>query len=130
MKILVVEDEFLSRQLLSSIVSEFGAVDVAVDGQEAVEAVRISYETDKPYDLIFLDIMLPAKDGQQVLKEVRAIEEERAIFASSCVKVIMTTALSDPRNIMEAFRSQCEAYVTKPYSRKKIVEELEKLGMA
>ena len=127
LKILVVEDEFLSRQLLMTIVSKRGRVDVAVDGQEAVDAVRISYETGSPYDVIFLDIMLPAKDGQEVLKELRAYEQERGVIASAGIKVIMTTALSDSKSIMEAFRSQCESYVTKPYNEKKIMDEFNKL---
>jgi two-component system chemotaxis response regulator CheY len=130
LKMLVVEDEFLSRQLLMSIVSEFGNADVAVDGQEAVDAVKLSYERGAPYDLVFLDIMLPAKNGQEVLKEIRAYESSRGIHASNCMKIVMTTAMSDAPNIMEAFRSQCDAYVTKPYNKKKIVEEFTKLGFS
>jgi len=129
LKILIVEDEFLSRQLLMAIVTELGKADVAVDGEEAVNAVRMSYESGSPYDVVFLDIMLPAKDGQEALKEIRSYEQERGVPASEGVKVIMTTALSDSRSIMQAFRSQCEAYVTKPYNRKKITDELLKLGL-
>lgn len=128
LRILIVEDEFLSRQLLLTIVSELGSVDVAVDGQEAVDAVRISYESGAPYNVIFLDIMLPAKDGQEALREIRAYEQERGVLASDGIKIIMTTALSDSQSIMEAFRSQCESYVTKPYNKKKIMDEFNKLG--
>ncbi len=125
---LIVEDEFLSRNLLASLVSEYGSHDLAVDGPEAVKAALFAYDSRKPYDLIFLDIMLPLKDGQDVLREIRAYEELRGLARSDCAKVIMTTALSDARNVMEAFRSQCDAYIPKPYSKAKLDEEVRGLG--
>jgi len=127
LRILIVEDEFLSRQLLMTIVAKLGKVDVAVNGVEAVTAFRMASDAGTPYDVVFLDIMLPSKDGQTVLKEIRAYEQERGVLASSGAKVIMTTALSDSKSIMEAFRSQCESYVTKPYNEKKIMDEFNKL---
>ncbi len=129
LKMLVVEDEFLSRQHLMSIVAEFGSVDVAVDGVEALRALELSYEAGAPYDLIFLDIMLPNMDGQEALRKMRAYEEARGVLASSGVKIVMATALSDSRSVMEAFKGQCEAYITKPYTRQKIRDELKKLGI-
>jgi two-component system chemotaxis response regulator CheY len=83
----------------------------------------------EPYDLICLDIMLPKKDGQTVLKEIRDMESDAGIGGLAGVKVIMTTALSDPKNIMEAFSSQCEAYIPKPISKKKLLEEMKGLGL-
>lgn len=127
MKILVVEDDFLSRSLLTKIVSDYGTTEVAVDGIEAVEAVRRSYELKKPYDLIFLDIMMPRLDGQAALKEIRALEESLGISAMETSKVVMTTALGDAKNVMAAFGSQCEAYITKPFSKKSIDEQVRKL---
>jgi len=126
-KILVVEDDFLGRSLLGKMVARYGHVDAAVDGVEAVEAVKRSYETGQPYDLVFLDIMLPKKDGQAALKEIRAWEESRGIQAPYVCKVVMTTALSDARNVMSAFGSQCEGYVTKPFSKQAIDDQIRKL---
>jgi two-component system, chemotaxis family, chemotaxis protein CheY len=127
LKILIVEDDFLNRNYLSRIVSKYGDVDVAVDGTEAVEAVRRSYESGMPYDLLFLDIMLPQKDGLTALHEIRAIEESLGVLASDTCKAIMTTALGDAKNVMRAFGSQCEAYITKPFSKESIDEQIRKL---
>jgi two-component system, chemotaxis family, chemotaxis protein CheY len=127
LRILVVEDDFLSRSFLTKMVSEFGEVEVAVDGVEAVEAVKLSYEAGAPYDLIFLDIMMPRKDGQTALKEIRAFEESLSISMPSVCKVVMTSALGDAKNVMDAFNSQCEAYLTKPFSKKAIDEQVHKL---
>lgn len=127
LRILIVEDEFLSRNLLASLVAEYGQCDVAVDGEEAVRAVKLAYESKGRYDLILLDIMLPLKDGQEVLRDIRAYEKSLGLLGNDCAKVIMTTALSDARNVMEAFKSQCEAYIPKPYSKAKIDEQIKAL---
>lgn len=129
MRILIVEDEFGSRKLLQKFLTPYGTCDMAVDGEEAVEAFTIALQEDEPYDLICLDIMLPKKDGQQVLKEIRAQERENNIMGLDGVKIIMTTALNDPKNIMEAFRSQCEAYIPKPITKQKLFEEMRGLGL-
>lgn len=129
MRILIVEDEFGSRKLLHKFLSPYGACDMAVDGEEAVDAFEAAIRENSPYDLICLDIMLPKRDGQEVLKEIRQIEQEHDIIGMKGVKVIMTTALNDPKNILEAFKSQCEAYIPKPISRQKLIEELHNLKL-
>jgi len=129
MRILVVEDEFGSRKLLQKFLSPYGECDMAVDGEEAVEAFKLSLDEKDRYDLICLDIMLPKKDGQEVLKEIRDIEEEAGIKGLNATKVIMTTALNDPKNIMDAFKSQCEAYIPKPISKQKLLEEMKGLDL-
>lgn len=129
MKILVVEDDFASRKLMQQLLATYGSCDVAVDGREALRAMKIAWNEGGPYDVVFLDIMLPHMDGQHVLKEIRRLEEERGILGLDAVKVIMTTALDDSKNIMGAFRSQCEGYIVKPITGEKIKEQLNALEM-
>jgi two-component system chemotaxis response regulator CheY len=128
MKCLIVEDEFTSRKLLQVYLSDYGNCLVAVNGHEAVEAFREALEENEPYDLIFLDIMMPEMNGHDTLEAIRRIESEHSIAGLDGVKVIMTTALDDSRNVMGAFRSGCEAYLVKPIEKKNLLEELEKLG--
>ncbi|WP_319477330.1 response regulator [Marispirochaeta aestuarii] len=129
MKILIVEDDFASRKLMQKYLSPYGICEVVVDGEEAVLAFSESLENDDPFDLVCLDIMLPKKDGQQVLRSIRSLEASRGIEGSEGVKVIMTTALGDAENIMSAFRSQCEGYLTKPVTRQRLLEEIKELGL-
>jgi two-component system, chemotaxis family, chemotaxis protein CheY len=128
-RILIVEDDFASRRLMQKLLSPYGACEVVVDGEEAVGAFTASLENEQPYDLVCLDIMLPRMDGQQVLKRIREEEERRGILGRDGTKVIMTTALSDTRNIISAFHSQCEGYVTKPVSRERLLSEIKELGL-
>jgi len=129
MKYLIVEDDFAARRLLQRYLSGYGDCDVAVDGHEAIEAFRQALDENKPYDLICLDIMMPNMDGRDALKAIRQIEREHGILGLDGVKVIMTTALGDSKNIMGSFREGCEAYIVKPIRKEKLLEEMENLGL-
>ena len=71
MKTLIVEDDFLARALLSTLLSEYGECHLVVDGEEAVSAIGKAYEKGEPYDLVCLDIMMPVMDGQKALEKRR-----------------------------------------------------------
>jgi two-component system chemotaxis response regulator CheY len=129
MRTLIVDDDFPTRKLLNAYLSPYGACDQVVDGDEAVEAVGLALEEEEPYQLVCLDIMMPNKDGQAVLREIRAMEERYGIHGRRGVPIIMITALGDAENIMEAFKSQCEGYITKPIEREALLEKLRSLNL-
>lgn len=128
MKILVVEDELTSRELLRVILEPYGEVHTVPDGIQAIKAFNIALGQE-PFDLICLDIMLPRMDGQQVLEGIRKIESERGILGPDGVKILMISALGDFEHVTAAFASQCTSYITKPIEAERIVEELQKLGL-
>lgn len=129
MKVLIAEDDFASRKFLLRFLQQYGECDVTVDGQEAIEAFEMAMEDEEPYDLICLDIMMPGVDGYEALKAIRKMEEERDVPESDRVKIIMTTALNDGRNVTKAFSLGCVAYAGKPIDKEKFLNELEKLGL-
>jgi len=124
MKILIVEDDFTSRLLMQELLKGLGLAHVAVNGQEAVAAVRVSLETHEPYDLICMDIMMPDMDGHQALREIRELEEAWGIIFTDGAKIIMTSALSDMRNKIKAFSGLCNGYLEKPIRKDKLLDEL------
>ena len=129
MKTLIAEDDFTSRLLLQGFLKNYGHSHVAVNGREATEAVRLALEADEPYDLICLDIMMPEMDGQEALRWIRKLEEAKGILSTKGAKIIMTTALGDLDNLMGAFGNLCDAYLTKPIQKAKMIETLRKLGL-
>lgn len=129
LKILIAEDDFTCRKLLQSFLSKYGDCFVAINGREAVEAVKAAFDEGSPYDLICLDIMMPEMDGHEALNIIRQIEHDRGIVGLDSVKVIVTTALDNSANVMGAFKSGCEAYIVKPFSKRKLLSEMEKLGL-
>jgi two-component system, chemotaxis family, chemotaxis protein CheY len=130
MRVLIVEDDFTSRKLLQTFLRTYGDCDIAVDGQEAIEAFTMSWDEKKPYDLICMDIMLPKMDGHQALKQIRLFERERGVANADQVKVIMTSALGDPKNVVEAmYKEGAAAYLVKPLSKQELIGEIRKLRL-
>ena len=129
LKILIAEDDFTCRKLLQSFLSGYGDCFVAINGREAIEAVKDSLEEGQPYDMICLDIMMPEVDGHEALEAIRRIESEHGIMGLDGVKVIITSALDDSTNVVGAFRTGCEAYIVKPISKRNLLDEMEKLGL-
>ncbi len=129
MKILIVEDDYAGRLLMERYLSDYGKCNSVDDGQHALDAYRAALDSEEPYRIIMLDIMLPTMNGQEILRSIREIEKERGIHPADFVKVIMTSALSDPKNIVQAFNEgSADSYLVKPINKKTLHRELEKLG--
>ena len=130
MKILVAEDDFIARRILKDILSPLGDCDIVVDGEEAVQAFRLAIEDQMPYDLICLDIMMPNLDGREALKQIRKIETQQGIKPFDEVKVIMITALGDPKTVVEAFyKGGATSYIVKPIEKIKLLTEIRQMGL-
>jgi two-component system chemotaxis response regulator CheY len=128
MRILIVEDDVISSRMMQGYLQELGVCECAMNGREAQEKFKAALDEGKPYALVCLDIMMPEVTGQDALKAIRALEEERGIFGLDGVKIIMTTALGDFQNMMTAFRNQCESYLVKPIGKENLFKELRNLG--
>ncbi len=129
MRSLIVEDDFIAKELLQIYIADYGDISFAINGKEAVRAIEESLDSGKPYDLICLDIKMPEMDGLEALKHIRKLEQDRAITGLDGTKVIMTTSSDLPRDIYNAFNTGCEAYIVKPIRKETLVEEMTKLGL-
>ncbi len=129
MRTLIVEDDFTSRLLLQSFLSSYGECHIAVNGREAVAAFRAAQESKQRYDLICMDIMMPEMDGQAAVEEIRALEEAGGTLSTSGVKIIMTTALDDVKNVIQSFRALCDAYLFKPIDTGKLLGHIRDLHL-
>ncbi len=128
MKALIVEDDYITSQVMNEIMRGFGECEIAEDGKIAMEKFIAASESGAPYELIFLDIMMPELDGQEVLTLIRQYEHTNGIMGLDCVKIVMTTALDDFDNVKNAFKSQCEGYLVKPIDKDKIKNMLKELN--
>lgn len=129
MRILIVEDDAVSRKFLYKFLSQYGECDITIDGLEALDAYLLAIKEKNPYDLICLDIMMPKVDGVKVLKTIRELEKQNSIDTKNRVKVIMTTALAETSYVQQSFEIGCEAYAAKPINTEKLVEVLKKLEL-
>ena len=129
MKILLAEDDFVTRKFMVNFLSKYGECDVTVDGMEAVDAFMMALEDEVPYDLVCLDIMMPVMDGYQALVAIRKLEKDKNIPEEKAVKVIMTTALNEERNVKMAFELGCTIYSGKPINQDRFEQALKKLEL-
>lgn len=106
-KILIVDDEVSVRDSLRMIFKKDYQVIMAGSAEEAI----IKVKSEEP-DLIFLDIIMPEKDGMQALKEIRGMHPQ--------IPVIMLTATKTLKTAVEAMKLGAYDYITKPFD----VEEL------
>ncbi|MFO8031660.1 MAG: response regulator [Desulfohalobiaceae bacterium] len=131
MRILIAEDDFYSRKILENFLKSYGDCDVAANGEEAVQSFCMAWEERQPYDLVLLDIMMPSVDGQQALQQIRDFERSKGIVGFGEAKVVMVTALDDPKSVVRAFyEGGASSYVVKPIDKDKLSEELDKLGFS
>ncbi|MGL1935896.1 MAG: response regulator [Fibrobacterales bacterium] len=130
MKILIVDDNFISRKQLKFMLSELGDSDLANDGKEALEAITIAHQLHEYYDLICLDIMMPQMDGMEALEKIRTFEQEHDVAPDASAKIIMITTVDDKNSIIKSFRSGCESYVVKPVVKHKLLETINNLEIS
>ncbi|BBE31232.1 hypothetical protein OSSY52_13730 [Tepiditoga spiralis] len=113
MRILVVEDDFVSREIMKEIIEK--NVYFAKSGKEGYDIFIKNYNKNK-FDLIFLDVMMPEMNGLTLLKKIRSYETD---FKT---KIIMISALDDIKTIKEAKKIGCDDYIIKPIEPNEIRE--------
>ncbi len=124
MKILVVDDELVSRKKMQMIMEGIGECLAVENGTEALNAFRQAWESWVPFDLITLDIVMPDMDGTEVLNEIRKIEEERKIPKDKKVSIFMVTSQSEKDTIISCIRAGCDDFITKPFNRETVTKKL------
>jgi two-component system chemotaxis response regulator CheY len=130
LKILIVEDDFMVRQILRDILEPYGVVDIAVNGEEAVQAFRVAWRQNSPYDLLCMDIMMPVMDGNAALIKIREIELSLGIIGSEEVKVIMISALDDVKTVVKAYsKGGATSYIVKPIEKERLIGEMRSIGL-
>lgn len=129
MRILVVEDDFISRKLLCRYLDSLGVCDVAINGHEAIAAVSSAIQSGEEYDLICLDIMMPGKGGQETLEEIRSLEKAHSVGRDQGAKVIITSALEDADTMRKAYSAAADGYLVKPIVKRKFLDALKEAGL-
>ncbi len=113
-KILVVDDEpSIIRPLTFVLKKNDYEVLTASNGEEGLKMAR-----DKKPDLIFLDVMMPKKNGYEVCQELKQAPETKAIY------IIILTARGVELDEEEKKRIGANEYMSKPFSPIKIVEKV------
>ena len=112
MRLLLAEDEKLLSEALVEMLSHNNySVDAVDNGQDAID-----YLLSADYDAAVLDIMMPRKNGIEVVKELRA--------AGKHTPVLMLTAKSQIEDRVEGLDSGADDYLTKPFAIKELLARI------
>ena len=108
-RVLVVDDEEEIRKILSSILEKEGfTVITAPDGQQAME--KICFDTP---DAVLLDIQMPGLNGMDVLKKIKAIDDN--------LPVVLVTAYANTHQAVQAMKEGAYDYLAKPFDNNEVV---------
>ncbi|HEY4363506.1 MAG TPA: response regulator transcription factor [Bryobacteraceae bacterium] len=104
-RVLIVEDEqHLANGLRFNLEAEGYQVSVVETGESAIETLTAAPDA---FDVVVLDVMLPGKDGFEVMSEVR--------HAGQFVPTLMLTARSRPEDVLKGFAAGADDYLAKPF---------------
>lgn len=115
MRILIAEDDTLGLQFLQAILKQHGQCVTATNGREAVRLYCQAVEESEPFDVIFMDIMMPELNGLDALERIREFELYNAHRIPGGAIAVMATAMNDSQDVVRAYCCGCAfAYLTKP----------------
>ncbi len=113
-KVLIVDDEEVIRKLLRMNLLKWGyEVTEAADGSEAMDRIGSDH-----YDLLICDILMPKKDGWQVLREVKSNPDTKDI------PVIVLTAKNEDSDMFNGYDHGANYYMTKPFTKAQLLHGL------
>ena len=114
-KILVCDDSVLARKQLMDAVKEVSEGAVFIEGKNGSEAVDL-YKSEKP-DLVFMDIVMPEKDGNTALSEIKEFDNEAVI--------IIVSSVGTQDQLKKAIQLGAKDFIQKPFEKSQIQEIIE-----
>ena len=113
MKVLIADDSEFMRSLLREILEE--EYTIAGEVENGVEAIELYNENDP--DLVMMDIVMPIRDGIEATDEITDSDPG--------AKVIMCTSVGQEQKMKNAIQAGAEGYITKPFQKPSVLEEIE-----
>lgn len=118
-RILLAEDGTSNQKVIGTYLREAGcSVDIAPNGQQAVEKAMVNWRGGLPYDLVLMDMLMPVMDGYQATMQLRQQGYTRPIVA------LTANALAGDRN--KCMNAGCNEFMTKPIDPMKFMKLVEK----
>lgn len=114
-KILVCDDSILARKQLMDAVKEVADGAIFIEGKNGSEAVEL-YKSEKP-DLVFMDIVMPEKDGTTALGEIKNFDNDAVI--------IIVSSVGTQEQLKKAIQLGAKDFIQKPFEKNQIKEIIE-----
>lgn len=114
-KFLICDDSVLARKQLMDAIKELGGGCTFVEAKNGIEAVD-QYKAELP-DMVFLDIVMPEKDGTEALADIKAMD-------SNAVCIIVSS-VGTQEQLKKAIKLGAKDFIQKPFDKKQIKEIVE-----
>jgi DNA-binding response OmpR family regulator len=110
-RILLIDDDTKILNLEKSILTQGGfAVETALDGAEGIEKLKKGQ-----YDVIVLDVMMPAMDGYEVARKIKQMDSHKS------TPIVMVTAATEHDAMTQGFHSGAVVFMNKPFTAAKLL---------
>ena len=129
MNILIVDDDFVSRTKMLTLLKDQGSCTEEESSPKALDHFKQALEQGQPFDLVTLDIHMPDMDGTEMLYRIREVEKNHDIPRSRRSKVFMVTAHSDKDSLITCMQAGCDGFIVKPFTRETVLSKLEAIGL-
>jgi len=130
MKTLIVDDQADIRTLMQGLLCQYGNCDLAPSGEAALELFQAALEAKAPYDVVFLDIVMPILDGHETLKAMRILDKQFSGAPGNATRYVILSLLSDEYNILRAeVVSGADKFLTKPIDYQSLTGALRDLRL-
>ena len=124
MRILIVDDDYISRVKLSQLLAPYGHCENAPDGTIALRLFEAAQKELVPYNLVTMDIEMPDLTGQEVLMGIRRIEKDWETPAKKVAKVLMITAKDTAKDVVSAYYENYDGFLAKPVNAERLRKSL------
>jgi two-component system, chemotaxis family, chemotaxis protein CheY len=129
MRILVVDDDYVSRVKLSRLLLTYGHCDNAPNGEIAMRLFECAHRESAPYNLVTMDVEMPEMSGQEVVMRMRAMEKSWGTARNLAAKVLMVTAKESVKDVVSAYDEGCDGYLAKPIRPDRLIKALIEIGV-
>ncbi len=130
MRILTVDDNYVNRVQIKTLLSEYGDVDAVPNGDIAFDIFVAAHNDGVPYSLITMDIDLGGADGREIVAKIRDWEAKMEVFKQDQeAKILMVTVKDSGDDVFSSFNKGCEGYLIKPVTPESLKEQLIKIGL-
>ncbi len=130
MRILTVDDNYINRVQLKSLLAAYGDVDTVPNGELAFAMFVAAHDEGAPYSLITMDIDLGGTDGREVVERIREWETNTKAYKNDLEsKILMVTVKDSGEDVFSSFNKGCEGYLIKPVTAESLQTELTKIKL-
>lgn len=129
LRILIADDEPISRKALEKIFMKFGECRIVENGATAETDFQQALMENKRFHLVVLDISLEDKSGLEVLKTLRKMETEKNIEKKDRARIFMATGNSDMQMVKDCITAGCNDYILKPLKSDVVIKKMAGIGI-